>query len=258
MSSEPESVSVSEPEPVSEPDDLSLPVNIHFPDQRVFAVDIDSIMGRGLRMRRNRKALTGAVAAVAIGVLGVSAAYLVPTSSSGAPVAVSGTQSPNAFQQSSAVRDHPPAGGRATVIGSRANPMAGFTLSAVAWLSGGQICYGAADLSSTTNSSITCANRPSTLSPGQAAVLAPHVVAGVTDDMGSPLLIGFASGDVAKVSLKIRGHLYDATVVPLTGSPSIGAYMLWPSPANGVITTQQDFAQITGYNTQGTVVAGAP
>ena len=239
----------------SEPgsDDQSLPVNLHFPDERALSVDIDAVMRRGLRMRRNRKALAGAVAAVTVGVLGVSAAYLAPSSAPSAP-AVSTGGSPTGFEQSSVFREHPPAGGRFAVLSSRPNPMAGFTQSVVAWLSGGQSCFGAVDLASTRNSSITCESRLSGRSGSKPTVLAPQPVAGVTDDMGSQVVVGFVVGAVAKVSLKINGHLYDAVVVALPGSPSIGAYAVWALPGYGVVTGR-DFTQITGYDSQGAVVA---
>ena len=241
-------------EPESE-SDQPLPVNLHFPDQRALTVDIDSIMRRGLRMRRTRKALTGAVAAVAIGGLGVSAGYLVPTTSSSAH-AVS-TVSPTGFQQSSVVRDHPPAGGRVTVLDSRANPqVAGLTASVVAWLSGGRICSGVANLTSTANDAVTCVSRPSALSTATPTVLAPHVVADTTDYSGSQLAIGFVSDDatITNVFLKIRGHIYDSAVVPLPGSASIGAYRVWIAEED-FVTTEQDFTQITGYTSYGVVVA---
>jgi hypothetical protein len=136
--------------------------------------------------------------------------------------------------------------------------MAGSTLSAVAWLAGKGYCFGATDLTSskTSENSINCVHRPSALSSAKPAVVAPEVVLGVTDATGSQLVIGFVSGDVTKVSLKIRGHLYDADVAELFGSPSTGAYMVWVSPAYGVVTGAQDFTQITGYDARGAVVAG--
>ena len=257
MSSEPESKFESEPESDSRP----LPLNLHFPDQRSLTVDIDAVMRRGLRMRRNRKVLAGTVAAVAVGVLGASAAYLVPAptpapaSSSKAPVV--SAASPTGFQGSSVVRDHPAAGGHITVLGSRVNPMmGGFTVSVVAWLSDGQLCSGAADLTSSSDSSITCASRPSELSATAPTALAPYLVAGVTTATGQQLAIGFTTGDIAKVSLKIRGHLYDAAVVALPGSPATGAYMVWTGGAD-FVRTEQDFTQITGYNSQGAVVTAS-
>lgn len=239
------------------PDDRSLPIDLHFPDQRSLTVDIDAVMRKGLRMRRSRKALVGVVAAAAAGVLGVSAAYLAPTPLSGVPVV--NAASPTGSQQPSALRGYPPAEGHVTVLGSRANPMTGSTLSAVAWLSGEGICFGATDLTSTNTagSSINCTHRPSALSPTEPTVLPPQVVVGVTDDTGSQLVIGFVSGDITKVSLKIRGHLYAAAVAALSGSPSTGAYMVWASPANGVVTGAQDFTQITGYTSHGVLVAHA-
>jgi hypothetical protein len=238
----------------SEFDDQPLPVNLHFRDERALTVDIDAIMSSGRRMRRNRKALAGAVAAVAIGVLGVSAAYLAPTIPSSTSV-VSAAPSTGP-QQSSTALNYLAGGGRVTVLGSRANAMAGFTLSAVAWRAGPSICSGTADLgASTKSSSITCANRPSALSATTPTVLAPHLVAGVTDDTGAQVAIGFVSGDVAKVSLKIRGHLYDATVVALPGSPSTGAYVVWIAPKD-FVTTARDFTQIIGYDGRGAAVTG--
>jgi hypothetical protein len=244
MSTEPES-------------DQSLPVNLHFPDQRALAVDIDAIMRKGLRMRRNRKALVGVVAAVAAGVLGVSAAYLAPRSSSSARVV--SAASPTGSQQSSAPWGNPPVAAHATVLYSKVNPETGSTLSAVAWLAGGGVCFGTTDLTKThaSESAITCGRRPSTLSATKPSVLAPQVIAGVTNDTGSQLVVGFVSGDVTKVSLKIRGHLYDAAVTALFGSPSTGAYMAWASPANGAVVSAQDFTQVTGYNSHGVLVARA-
>ena len=238
----------------SEFDDQVLPVNLRFRDQRALTVDIDAVMSSGRRMRRNRKALAGTVAAVALGVLGVSAAYLAPTSSSSVPV-VSAAPSTGS-QQSSAALNYLAGGGHVTVLGSRANAMAGFTLSGVAWRAGPSICSGTADLSGgATSSSITCANRPSALSATKPTALAPHLVAGVTDDLGAQVAIGFVSGDIAKVSLKIRGHLYDATVVALPGSPATGAYMVWIDPED-FVTTAQDFTQVIGYSERGAVVTG--
>jgi hypothetical protein len=254
MSDEPK----PQPQPDDDqPDDRSLPIDVHFPDQRSLTVDIDVIMRNGLRMRRNRKAFVGVVAAVAAGVLGVSAATLAPMSSSSAHVV--NAASPTGTQQSNVLREIIPGVDHVTILGSRANPMAGSTLSAVAWLSGGGPCFGATDLTktSTSDSSYTCIRRPSALSSTKPTVLAPQVVAGVTDDTGSQLMIGFVSGDVTKVSLKIRGHLYDAAVAALFGSPSTGAYMVWASAADGVVTGGQDFTQITGYNSHGVLVAGA-
>jgi hypothetical protein len=232
-------------------------MDVHFADQRSLTVDIDAIIRNGLRMRRNRKALVGVVAAAAVGVLGVSAAYLAPTSSSTVPVV--NAASPTGSQQPTVLHDYPPAVGHVTVLGSRANPMAGSTLSAVAWLSGEGICFGATDLTrtDTTGSSISCTRRPSALSATEPTVVAPQVVADVTDDMGSQLVIGFVSGDITKVSLDILGHPYDAAVAALPGSPSTGAYLVWVSPANGVVTGGQDFTQITGYTSRGVPVAHA-
>lgn len=249
----------NEPQPrqdEDQPDDWPLPIDVDFPDERSLTVDIDAVMRKGLRMRRNRKALTGAVAAVAVGVLGLSAAHLAPTSSSGAPAV--NVVTPTKSQQSNALLDRFLGADDVTVLGSKPNPMAGSTLFAVAWLSGGGICVGATDLRSaeTTSSSIACDRRPSALSSAKPTVLAPRVVLGVTDDTGSQLVIGFVSGDVTKVSLKIRGHLYDAAVTALFGSPSTGAYLVWVSPANGVVTGGRDFTQITGYDARGAVVAG--
>jgi len=242
----------------SEFDDQPLPVNLRFRDERALTVDIDAAMSSGRRMRRNRKALAGAVAAVAIGVLGVSAAYLAPTSSSSAPV-VSAAPSTGSQQSSARLDLLLAGGGHVTILGSRVNAMAGSTLSAVAWRAGPSICYGTADLatsaSGSSTSSINCAQRPSALSATTPTVLAPQLVAHVTDDMGAQVAIGFVSGDVAKVSLKIRGHLYDATVVALPGSPSTGAYVVWIGPKD-LVTTARDFTQIVGYGSRGTVVTG--
>jgi hypothetical protein len=238
----------------SEFDDEPLPVNLHFRDERALTVDIDAVMSSGRRMRRNRKAFAGVVAAVAVGVLGVSAAYLAPTSSSRAPV-VSAAPSTGAGQSSTAL-DFLAGGGHVTVLSSRVNAQAGFTLSVVAWRAGPSICSGTADLAGgTSNSSITCGSRPSALSATRPTVLAPHLVTGVTDDLGAQVAIGFVSGDVAKVSLKIRGHLYDATVVALPGSPSTGAYAVWIDPKD-FVTTSRDFTQIIGYGSGGAVVTG--
>lgn len=236
-------------------DEQPLPVNLHFRDQRALTVDIDSIMRRGLRMRRSRRALAGGVAAVAIGALGVSAAYLASTPSTSAP-AVGGASS-TGFQQSGIVRDHPPAGGRVTVLGSQVNPMApgSPTMSVVAWLSRGQLCSGVADLKNTASDAVACASRPSALSTAAPAVLAPRLVADFTDQFGRRVAIGFVSGDVAKVSLKIRGQLYTAATVPLSGATATGAYMFWIG--GGVfVTGDQDLTQITGYDSHGVVVAG--
>jgi hypothetical protein len=132
-------------------------------------------------------------------------------------------------------------------------------LSAVAWLAGGGVCYGTTDVTKpgASSSAIDCGRRPSALSATKPSVLAPQVLAGITNDTGSQLVVGFVSGDVTKVSLKIRGHLYDAAVTELFGSPSTGAYMVWASPADGVVTNGQDFTQVTGYNSHGVVVARA-
>lgn len=236
----------------SEFDDQPLPVNLHFRDDRALTVDIDAIMSSGRRMRRNRKVVAGAVAAAVIGVLGVSAAYLAPTSSSNAPV-VSAAPSTSPQQSSDRLDSLLAGGGHVTVLSSRPNAMTGYTLSAVAWRAGPQICYGTADMAgSKMNSTITCANRPSALSATTPTVLAPHLITGVTDDTGAQVAIGFVSGDVAKVSLKIHGHLYDATVVAVPGSPSTSAYTLWIDPKDHV-ASPQDFTQITGYSSQGAV-----
>lgn len=239
----------------SEFDDQPIPVNLHFRDERALTVDIDAIMSSGRRMRRNRRVVAGAAAAAVIGVSGVSAAHLVPTFSSSAPV-VSAAPSTSPRQSSDKLDSLLAGGGHVTVLGSWPNAMAGFTLSVVAWRAGPSICYGTADLAgSKTSSTITCANRPSALSATTPTVLAPHLITGVTDDAGAQVAIGFVSGDVAKVSLKIRGHLYDATVVALPGSPSTGAYTVWISPRDHVASAR-DFTQITGYGSQGTVVTG--
>lgn len=240
----------------SELDDQPLPVNLHFRDERALTVDIDAIMSRGLRMRRNRKVLAGVVAAVTSGGLGVSAAYLAPTSSPGAP-AVSAAPSTSRQQSSNNNLDVVLAGaGHVTVLGSRPNITSGSTLSAVAWRAGPQICYGSADLAgSTTSSMINCADRPSALSATTPTVLPPQLIGGVTDDTGAQLAIGFVSGDVATVSVKIRADLYDATVVALPGSPSTGAYVVWIAPQD-VVTSPRDFTQITGYDSQGAAVTG--
>ncbi len=194
--------------------------------------------------------------------LGVSGAYLAPGASPAkAPVtgaaSVSAPASPassSRFETTSVYRDHPPTGGRITVIGTMPYPEFGFTMSLLAWPSGGQLCSGTADLASTTDNSITCADPPSELSSGGPAVAAPHVVAHVTDLEGSQVVIGFTSGDVTRVSLKIQGQEYSATVVPLSGAPSTGAYLVWASPRNGVVT-DHDFTQIIGYDSRGEIVA---
>jgi hypothetical protein len=241
-----------EPEPQP---DHSLPVNLHFPDQRALTVDIDAIMQTGLRIRRTRKALMGVVAAVTVGVLGVSAAYLAPGTSSSAPVVSStASASPTDSQQGgSLVAAH------TTYLYSKVNPQTGATLSAVAWLAGGGVCYGTLNVAKTgaSGSAITCGRRPAALSATKSSVLTPQVLAGITNDTGSQLVVGFVSGDVAKVSLKIRGHLYDATVTALYGSPSTGAYLIWASSENGVVTNGKDFTQVTGYNSHGVAVAHA-
>jgi hypothetical protein len=238
----------------SEFDDQPLPVNLRFRDERALTVDIDAIICSARRMRRNRRALAGGVAAVAIGVLGVSAACLVPTSSPSARVV--GAAPPTGSPHSSAPLDYLAGGGHVTVLGSRVNAMAGFTLSGVVWRAGPSICYGIADLAAgASNSSIICGDRPAGLSATTPTALAPNLVKGVTDDKGAQVAIGFVSGDVAKVSLKIRGHLYDAAVVALPGSPSTGAYMVWVDPAD-FVTSAREFTQIIGYDSRGTVVTG--
>lgn len=234
----------------SEFDDEPLPVNLRFRDERVLTVDIDAIMSSGRRMRRNRKALAGAVVAAGIGVLGVSAAYLAPASSSSA-VVVSARPSTGS-QYSSSALDYLAGGGHVTVLGSRVNALAGSTLSAVVWRAGPSICYGTADVAAgTTGSSISCGKRPSALSATTPTVLAPNLVGGVT----AQVAIGFVSGDVAKVSLRIRGHLYEATVVALAGSPSTGAYTVWIDPKD-LVTTARDFTDLIGYDSRGAVVTG--
>jgi hypothetical protein len=80
------------------------------------------------------------------------------------------------------------------------------------------------------------------------------VVAHVTDLEGSQVVIGFTAGDVTRVSLKIHGQEYGAKVVPLSGAPSTGAYLVWASPRNGVVT-DHDFTQLTGYDSRGQIVA---
>jgi hypothetical protein len=161
-----------------EPDDRSLLVDLHFPDPRILSVDIDSIVRRGMRMRHNRRMLARAGAAAAIVVLGVSGAYLMPgPSPSKARVAgtasVPAPASSSRFETTSVYRDHPPTGGRITVIGTMPYPEVGFTMSLLAWPSGGQLCSGTADLASATDNSITCADPPSELSSGGPVVAAP-------------------------------------------------------------------------------------
>lgn len=246
----------------SEPelDDQVLPVNLHFRDERVLTVDIDAVMNSGRRMRRDRMVLAGVGAAAVIGVSAVSVAYLVPTASPSASTVGSAPSSSPAASSSPQPSDKLDSllagGGHVTVLGSRPNPMAGFTLSAVAWRAGRQICYGTANLAgSVTSSTITCANRPSALSATTPTALAPNLIAGVTDDTGARVAIGFVSGDVATVSWKIRGHLYDATVVALPGSPSTGAYMAWIDSEDAG-SSAPEFTQITGYDSRGNVVTG--
>lgn len=237
----------------SEFDDQPLPVNLHFRDERALTVDIDAVMTSGRRMRRNRKTLTGAVAAVAVGVLGVSAAYLAPGSSSSAPVV---SASPSTSPSPDRLDLILAGGGHVTVLSSRPDSQTGFTLSAVAWRDGPSICYGTASLSSSkTNSTTICGSRPSALSATKPTALVPHLITGGTDAMGAQVAIGFVSGDVAKVSLKLNGHQYDAPVVTLPGSPSTGAYMLWIEPRE-LATSAHDFTQITGYDSRGVAVAG--
>lgn len=243
----------------SEPefDDQPLPVNLHFRDERALTVDIDAIVHSGRRMRRNRKALAGAVAAAVIGVVGASAAYLAPSSSSSTPV-VSAAPSAGPRQSPNNLDEVLAGGGHVTIVGSWPSPTAGYTRSAVAWRAGPQICYGTADLAGNLISSMTtCANRPSALSATTPTILAPHVISSVKGDPGAQAAIGFVSGDVAKISLKIRGHRYDATVVAIPGSPATGAYAVWIDPKDLLGTSARDFTQITGYDSQGTVVATA-
>jgi hypothetical protein len=244
---------------MSSDSDLSgrpLPVNLHFPDERVLTVDIDAIMGSGRRMRRNRRALAWALAAVAIGVLGTSAAYLAPAASSSSAPVVSAAPSSSTQQWSAKLGKLLAGGGQVTILGTQVNAAAGSTTFGVAWRSGPGICFGTADVAgAVSNSSINCTGRPSALSATKPSALAPQLVKGTTDDTGGQVAIGFVSGDVAKVSLKIRGHLYDADVVAVPGSPSTGAYMVWIDPKD-FVTTARDFTQIIGYNDRGAVVSG--
>ena len=240
----------------SDLDDQPLPVNLHFRDERVLTVDIDAILGSGRRMRRNRKALTGAVVAASIGVLGVSAAYLAPTTASSSIPVVSAAPSTGAQQWSTRLGFLLAGGGRVTILGSRVNAAAGSTMFGVAWRSGPGICSGTANVvGGATGSSIDCGKRPSGLSATTPTVLAPQLVKATTDDTGGQVAIGFVSGDVAKVSLKIRGHLYDANVVAVPGSPSTGAYMVWIDPKD-LVTSAHDFTQIIGYSDRGVIVTG--
>jgi hypothetical protein len=190
-------------------------------------------------------------------VLGISAAYLAPGPSSSAPVV--SAAAPTGSQQSSGFQNTPSVAAHTTFLYSRVDPQTGATLSAVAWLAGGGVCYGTTDVTKpgASSSAITCGRRPSTLSATKPSVLAPQVIAGITSETGSQLVVGFVSGDVTKVSLKIRGHLYNAAVTELFGSPATGAYLVWASPANGIVTSGQDFTQVTGYNSHGVVVARA-
>jgi hypothetical protein len=232
-------------------------VNLHFRDERSLTVDIDAIVGRGRRMRRNRRVLAGTVATVVIGTLGLSAAaYQAPVSSLTTPVigaapSTSPQHSPDELDSILA------GGGHVTVIGSRPNAATGYTLSAVAWRAGPQICYGIADVAgSKVSSTTTCANRPAALSATTPTVLAPRLITGVRGDpSGTQVAVGFVSGDVAKVSLKIRGQVYDAPVVALPGSPGTGAYVVW-IPKTDPATSARDFTQITGYDSHGATVTG--
>ena len=235
--------------------DEPLPVNLHFRDERVLTIDIDAVMTSGRRMRRNRTVLAGAVAVAAIAVLGVSAAYLAPTQARSTEV-VSATPSTTSSQS---FLDMALAGmgGHVTIISSRPNTTTGSTLDAVAWRAGPQICYGIADVAGIRKESsfYTCANRPYELSATVPTVLAPTVESQKTVNPDTPVAIGFVSGDVAKVSVKVNGHVYDAPVVAVPGSPATGAYAVWISAADHV-TNSSDFTQITGYDSRGNVVTG--
>jgi hypothetical protein len=235
-------------------EDEPLPVNLHFRDERVLTVDIEAVMSSGRRMRRNRTMLAGAVAAAAVCVLGASAAYLAPTSARSTQV-VSATPSTTASRSS--LDTLAGMGGHVTIINSRPSAMTGSTLDVVAWRAGPQICYGTADVhGSSVAGAITCEDRPSALSATVPTVLAPALKSGTTDDVGSQVAIGFVSGDVAKVSLKVNGHLYQATVVAVPGSPATGAYAVWTSSAD-FVKSSRDFTQITGYDSRGDAVTGA-
>lgn len=227
------------------------PVNLHFRDERVLTIDIDAVMTSGRRMRRNRTVLAGAVAVAAIAVLGVSAAYLAPTHTRSTEV-VSATPSTTSSQS---FLDMALAGmgGHVTIISSRPDAT-GSTQDIAAWRAGPQICYAIADVAgSATSSMTTCANRPSTLSATVPTVLAPNVESGATVDLGATIAIGFVSGDVAKVSLKVNGHVYEAPVVAVPGSPATGAYAFWISPKD-LVKSSQVFTQIIGYDSHGDVV----
>ncbi|MBR7826710.1 hypothetical protein KDK95_10380 [Actinospica sp. MGRD01-02] len=238
-----------------EDEDEPLPVNLHFRDERVLTVDIEAVMSSGRRMRRNRTVLAGAVAAAAVCVLGASAAYLAPASSRSTEVvsATPSTTSSQSFLDSALAGT----GGHVTIISSRSNGKTGSTLDAVAWRAGPQICYGIANVTGSRKESsyYTCANRPYELSATVPTVLAPMVNSQSTVDPGTPVAIGFVSGDVAKVSVKVRGHTYDAAVVAVPGSPETGAYAVW-IPAADHVTSSADFTQITGYDSRGDVVTG--
>lgn len=236
-------------------DQPPLPVNLHFRDERVLTIDFDAAVTGGRRIRRNRRALAGAVAAALVGVLGVSAAYLAPGTSSPAPV-VGPAQTASPWKTLD-LDQILAGGGHVTIIDSRPNPQAGFTLDAVAWRAGPGICYGTATVGGgKTGSVITCGARPPGLSATKPTALAPNLIKNTTTATGQQVAIGFVSGNVAKVSLKIRGHLFEATVVALPGSPSIGAYVVWIG-GQASVTSARDFTQITGYDSRGNVVGGA-
>jgi hypothetical protein len=231
-------------------------MNLHFRDERVLTIDIDAAITTGQRMRRNRNARAWAVAAALIGALGASAAYLAPTSSPSASV-VSASPSTGSQPSTSRLDFLLAGGGHVTVLGSRKSAETGSTLSAVAWRAGPSICSGTADLSAdgAGGSTIECGSRPSGLSATKPTALAPYVVKDATDATGAHVAIGFVSGDVAKVSLRIRGHLYQGTVVAVPGTPATGAYVIWIDPKDSV-PSAQDFTQITGYDSSGAVVTG--
>ena len=87
-------------------------------------------------------------------------------------------------------------------------------------------------------------------------VAAPHVVAGVTNPEGSQVAIGFVTGDVSKVSLSITGESFSATVVPVAGAASLGAYT-FGIPGSYGSATGIDFTGLVGYDSRGDVIVGA-
>lgn len=153
-----------------------------------------------------------------------------------------------------------PAAPRYTVLGRPRADAVPADMTAVAWISDGRACYGSAEVGNVEHPEPHhCVDMPArTGNPATPTLWTkPHFLGlPYPPDGESILAVGFVSGSVASVDVRMTSGVHEsATVVPLRGARAVGGYAVWLPVGASQTISWADIAAVFGRDSSGRVVA---